>query len=182
MVAALLYEMWFYRVARSYSPFGVHALLLAPTAIVLWLGEHSCSSCMLLLFHRLLAYQFSTSQGKIWTVYILSSPQPVQIFHTHAPLHACQSVGVETSKDDLIFSFSRFQCTHNSNSQYVPLQLFKSKAYNRIASLPTIMISALFHEYVLWAPLRSVMPVLLIQYGAFGGKPGSLVLLKLFIL
>ena len=25
MVAALLYEMWFYRVARSYSPFGVHA-------------------------------------------------------------------------------------------------------------------------------------------------------------
>eukprot|EP00731_Ephydatia_muelleri_P008072 Em0004g410a len=46
--------------------------------------------------------------------------------------------------------------------------LFNSKFYNRIASFPTIIISALFHEYVLWAPFRFIAPILLVQYGTFG--------------
>eukprot|EP00731_Ephydatia_muelleri_P007979 Em0004g317a len=46
--------------------------------------------------------------------------------------------------------------------------LFNSKFYNRIASFPTIIISALFHEYVLWAPFRFIDPILLVQHGTFG--------------
>eukprot|EP00731_Ephydatia_muelleri_P007988 Em0004g326a len=46
--------------------------------------------------------------------------------------------------------------------------LFNSKFYNRIASFPTIIISALFHEYVLWSPFRFIAPILLVQYGTFG--------------
>ena len=42
----------------------------------------------------------------------------------------------------------------------IVLQLFNSKFYNRIASFPTIIISALFHEYVLWAPFRFIDPIL----------------------
>eukprot|EP00731_Ephydatia_muelleri_P008001 Em0004g339a len=43
--------------------------------------------------------------------------------------------------------------------------LFNSKFYNRIASFLTIIISALFHEYVLWAPFCFIAPILLVQYG-----------------
>ena len=50
------------------------------------------------------------------------------------------------------------------------MQCFRSKWYNRIASLPTILISAVFHEYVLWAPVRFVLPLLLFMFGFFGSK------------
>lgn len=50
------------------------------------------------------------------------------------------------------------------------MQLFNSRWYDRIASLPPILISAVFHEYVLWAPARFVLPVLLIMFGLFGSK------------
>ena len=36
--------------------------------------------------------------------------------------------------------------------------------------VPTILLSGIYHEYVLWAPMRFVMPVLLVQFGVFGGK------------
>lgn len=50
------------------------------------------------------------------------------------------------------------------------VQLFNSRWYDRIASLPPILISAVFHEYVLWAPARFVLPLLLIMFGLFGSK------------
>ena len=53
------------------------------------------------------------------------------------------------------------------------LQLFRSKAYNRVATIPAMLISALIHEYVLWAPVRFVLPVLLLEYCTFGGKPNA---------
>lgn len=46
--------------------------------------------------------------------------------------------------------------------------LFNSTIYNKIAFFPTIIISAVFHEYVLWAPMRFVIPVLLVMFGVFG--------------
>lgn len=49
-------------------------------------------------------------------------------------------------------------------------QVFNSKFYNKIAVFPTILLSGIYHEYVLWAPMRYVMPVLLLQFGMFGGK------------
>ena len=49
-------------------------------------------------------------------------------------------------------------------------QLFHSKMYNKVAVFPTILISGLYHEYVLWAPMRFVMPVLVFQFSVFGGK------------
>ena len=54
------------------------------------------------------------------------------------------------------------------------LQLFQSNTYNRIASIPTILISAVFHEYVLWAPVRFVLPVLLLMFSSFGGEQVTL--------
>ena len=57
-----------------------------------------------------------------------------------------------------------------STPQISRVQLFRRRWYNRIASLPTIIISAVFHEYVLWAPVRFVLPLLLIMFGLFGGK------------
>lgn len=53
---------------------------------------------------------------------------------------------------------------------YFIYQLFNSKIYNKVAVIPTILISGVYHEYVLWAPVRFVMPVLLVQFGTFGGK------------
>lgn len=50
------------------------------------------------------------------------------------------------------------------------VQLFNSRLYNKVAVVPTILISGVYHEYVLWAPMRYVMPVLLVQFGVFGGK------------
>lgn len=50
------------------------------------------------------------------------------------------------------------------------LQLFRSRVYSKIASLNAILISAVYHEYVLWAPLRFVLPVLLLFYSTFGGE------------
>ena len=52
----------------------------------------------------------------------------------------------------------------------VSLQLFKNPFFNKIAFLPAIIMSAIYHEYVLWAPLRFVMPVLLFQYCTFGSE------------
>ena len=52
----------------------------------------------------------------------------------------------------------------------VHLQLFNSKLYNKLAFFPTIIISAVFHEYVLWAPMRFVLPILLLMFGVFGGQ------------
>lgn len=46
--------------------------------------------------------------------------------------------------------------------------LFKSRLFSKIAFLPAIIMSAVYHEYVLWAPLRFVMPVLVFQYCTFG--------------
>ena len=37
-----------------------------------------------------------------------------------------------------------------------------------MAFVPCILMSAIYHEYVLWAPLRFVLPVLLLQYSTFG--------------
>ena len=48
-------------------------------------------------------------------------------------------------------------------------QLFNSNTYNKVAFFPTIVISAMFHEYVLWAPMRFVLPILLVMFGVFGG-------------
>lgn len=48
-------------------------------------------------------------------------------------------------------------------------QFFNHKLYNKIAFFPTIIISAVYHEYVIWAPMRFVLPVLLAQFGVFGG-------------
>ena len=59
--------------------------------------------------------------------------------------------------------------TRDSHNGFL-LQLFQSKTYNRIASIPTILISAVFHEYVLWAPVRFVLPVLLCMFSSFGGE------------
>ena len=53
---------------------------------------------------------------------------------------------------------------------FVSLQLFHRSWYDRIASLPTILISAAFHEYVLWAPVRFVLPLLLTMFGIFGSE------------
>ena len=56
-----------------------------------------------------------------------------------------------------------YTCTH------IYTQLFDHKVYNKIAFFPTIVISAMYHEYVLWAPMRFVVPILLTQFGVFGG-------------
>jgi len=69
--------------------------------------------------------------------------------------------------------------THNFSEGYTEpiwlggssfLQLFRSKAYNRVATFPAILISAVIHEYVLWAPVRFVVPVLLLEFSTFGGR------------
>ena len=49
------------------------------------------------------------------------------------------------------------------------MQLFNSTLYNKLAFFPTILISAVFHEYVLWAPMRFVLPILIVMFGFFGG-------------
>lgn len=60
------------------------------------------------------------------------------------------------------------------------LQLFKNKLFNKMAFLPALIMSAVYHEYVLWAPLRFVMPVLLTQYCTFGGRLVVCILLGLY--
>ena len=43
-----------------------------------------------------------------------------------------------------------------------------------MAFVPCILMSAIYHEYVLWAPLRFVLPVLLFQYSTFGRESHTL--------
>lgn len=52
-------------------------------------------------------------------------------------------------------------------------KFFQNKLFNKIAFLPALVMSAVYHEYVLWAPLRFVMPVLLTQFCTFGGKAAT---------
>ncbi len=51
-----------------------------------------------------------------------------------------------------------------------PKQVIKNPLFSKIAFVPAIVMSAIYHEYVLWAPLRFVLPVLLLQYTTFGRK------------
>lgn len=60
-------------------------------------------------------------------------------------------------------------------------QFFKSPTYNKLASLPTFAISAIIHEYLLWGPFRFVLPVLLVQFGSFGGRQHCTLHLYIFI-
>ncbi|XP_064401141.1 sterol O-acyltransferase 2-like [Halichondria panicea] len=73
-------------------------------------------------------------------------------------------------------SFSQFYrkwnlLVHDWIKAYVYQDLknkFKNPVFNKMAFVPCILMSAIYHEYVLWAPLRFVLPVLLLQYSTFG--------------
>ncbi len=54
------------------------------------------------------------------------------------------------------------------------IQKFKNPVFNKMAFVPCILMSAIYHEYVLWAPLRFVLPVLLLQYSTFGRESHTL--------
>ena len=93
-----------------------------------------------------------------WFSFLLSQMEPLGIWLDQG-IYLCWS-----QRCKLIFHTILYITTNS-----IP-QLINKKWYNKIAFLPTILISALFHEYVLWAPLRSIMPLLLLLFGTFGCK------------
>ena len=51
----------------------------------------------------------------------------------------------------------------------LPLQAFKSSVYGKIAALPPILISSIFHEYIIAVGLKFFFPVLTFQFFCLGG-------------
>jgi len=51
----------------------------------------------------------------------------------------------------------------------LPVQAVNSKVYSRLAPIPVMMVSSIFHEYVLAVALKYCIPFLTIEFVLLGG-------------